>query len=124
MPEQGNTPVAFRPSFRVDTDGQPILKIHFAVIVNVSAAVTSPATFRMGFVSHGRLRHVALAIATCVAATTSAQSTSTALTRNGLDRYPLALCSDGSPAAYYHEQVQLLIHGNVEESLVQYWGDW
>merc|ERR1719264_2068683 len=48
----------------------------------------------------------AIAIAASLAEVTSAQSTTTSLTRAVLDRYPLALCNDGSAAVYYHEREQ------------------
>ncbi len=35
----------------------------------------------------------------------SADGQSATLVRKGLDKYPLAVCNDGSKAAYYHQQV-------------------
>ena len=60
------------------------------------------------------LRHIctlawAIAIAASLAEVTLAQSTTTSLTRAVLDRYPLALCNDGSAAVYYHEQVKITL---------------
>ena len=68
-------------------------------------SVQSVERARMGFVTLNHLRILALTIIASVAAKTSAQSTSTSLIRSGLDRYPLAICNDGSAAVYYHEQV-------------------
>ena len=62
---------------------------------------------------------LALAITASVAAVTSAQSTSTSLTRTGLDRYPLALCNDGSAAVYYHEREQVILSSyNIVETKI------
>jgi len=45
-----------------------------------------------------------LLLALAVITSTSAQATSTSLLRRSLKHYPLALCNDGSAAAYYHSE--------------------